>query len=330
MSITLFDRQGQPTIPRIAIRLQGSNIGEVRGVADNDQNLEGNMATIAEEKLKEFPDSQQYEKKTQDMKLLTAIEKKTKNNEPLTRNELIFLYEINSKIEGFGYQDDPRIKEIRETRKVEKDASIIFECEQSQIAYDEKDVTENTQAYIGKWNIKIFQKIRNYPNIKHLFESFPDKKIFMETLETDPSINSPESAEEAMKRKKIYYSDWGKDILYKTEFSEEKQSYDLVRFSVEQLGFPKGATTQEIYDKAEKLGLELCPAEVGPHLRLQYPGKEWMLIAMKQIPDRYDSPAVFLLGTYGGQLVLYGYDAKPSSRWCTDDEFVFRVRNFKT
>ena len=264
------------------------------------------------------------------MKLLTLIEKKTQNNEPLTRNELIFLYEINSKIEGFGYEDDPRIKEIRETRKVEKDAPIIFECEQSQIAYDQKDVTENTQAYIGEWNIKIFQKIRNYPNIKHLFESFPDKKIFMETLETDPIINSPESAEEAMKRKNIYSSDWSKDIIYKTEFSEEKQSYDLVRFSVEQLGFSKSATTQEIYDKAEKLGLELCPAEVGPHLRLQYPGKEWMLIAMKQITDRNGYPDVFHLGMRGARLGLYGSIARPSSGWSADRKFVFRVRKFKT
>src|SRR3989344_2200786 len=71
------DRQGKPSIPRIAIRMQGDSVGEVRGVADNDQNLEGNMAEIAEEKMKELPGSERYKKASADMKRLTAIDKKT-------------------------------------------------------------------------------------------------------------------------------------------------------------------------------------------------------------------------------------------------------------
>jgi len=185
--------------------------------------------------LKEFgSQGEAYKKKSTDMKLLTEIEKKSKNGQELTKDELIFLYEIDSPIEGFGYNNekDPRIEQIRKTRKLEIDALIVFECEQSQIAYNQKDITENTRVYIGEWNMEIFQKIRNYPNIKHLFESFPDKKIFMQTLETDPNINSPESAEEAMERKNIYCSNWGKDILCKTEFSKKSQKYELVRFTV--------------------------------------------------------------------------------------------------
>ena len=45
----------EPTIPRIAIRMQGDAIGEVRGVADSSQNLEGNMAGIAEAKMNDLP-----------------------------------------------------------------------------------------------------------------------------------------------------------------------------------------------------------------------------------------------------------------------------------
>ena len=320
-----YDENKKLDIPRAAIRMQGGNIAEIRGIAP-DQNLDPFIGDIVKEKLKEFPDGQAYEKKSADMKLLTEIEKKTQSGQELSKNELFFLYEIDSPIEGFGYQRDPRIKEIRESRKIEKDVPIVFECDPSEIAYGMKEIAEKTKAYIGEWNMEIFQKIRNYPNIKYLFESFPDKKIFMQNLETDPDINSPKSAEEAMERKNIYRSDWGKDILYKTEFSQEKQNYDLVRFTVSQLGFPSGATTQEIYDKAEKLGLELCPAEVGPHLRLQYPGKEWMLIAMKQITGRRDCPCVFTLDTGGAQLGLYGYGAEPGHRWDADDKFVFRFR----
>jgi hypothetical protein len=148
----------------------------------------------------------------------------------------------------------------------------------------------------------------------------------MQSLKTDPSVNSAEIAKKALIEKNDYLSTWGEDILNKTEFSKESQKYDLVRFTINQLGFPNGATTDEIYKRAGELGLDLCPAEVGPHLRLQYRGNEWMLIAMKQIADRYGYPFVFYLSTYGAQLLLGGDSANPSDRWYAVDSFVFRFR----
>ena len=44
------------------------------------------------------------------MKQLTEIDNKTKKGEKLTKDELVFLYEINAPIEYFGYEKDPRIK----------------------------------------------------------------------------------------------------------------------------------------------------------------------------------------------------------------------------
>lgn len=75
-----------------------------------------------------------------------------------------------------------------------------------------------------------------------------------------------------------------------------------------------------------RLGLELCPAEVGPHLRLKYPGNEWMLIAMKQILDRYGNPSVLNLNSEGSQLKLNGDYAKPSRRWHQGSKFIFLPR----
>jgi len=323
------DEHGQPIIPRVAIRMQEGSIAEVRGVAA-EQNLDPYIGDTVKAKLKEFPDGQIYEKKSADMKLLTEIDNKTKSGKQLTKDELIFLYEINQPIEGFGYQRDPRIAEIRNQRNPKEDAPIIFDCAPKEIAWNISEVNKDTKAYIGEWNMEIFQKIRNYPNVKHLFESFPDKKIFRQTLETDPAINSPESAEEALRRKNIYLSDYGKDILNKTEFSQEPQKYELARFTVGQLGFSNGATTDEIYKKAQELGLELCPAEVGPHLRLQYPGKERMLIAMKQITGCAGYPDVFSLSTDGVRLELRGRYAWPGGRWSSGRELVFcsrQVRN---
>ena len=113
--------------------------------------------------------------------------------------------------------------------------------------------------------------------------------------------------------------------MEKIETLKKDEKNDLIRLTVKNLGFPSGATTDEIYKKAEKFGLELCPTEVGQHLRLQYPGKEWMKIAMKQIAGRSGYPSVFSLDPRrGGQVELGGYDAYPARRWDSGSKFVFR------
>lgn len=321
-----YDEHNKPIIPRAAIRMQGNSIAEVRGVA-SEQNLDPYIGDVVKKKLAEFPDGQAYEKKSANMKQLTEIDDKAKKNQPLTKDDLVFLYEINDQIEGFGYQRDPRIAELRGNRDLKQDAPIVLECEPEEIAWNSEDIIGNTKAYVGKWSIQVFQTVKNYPNIKHLYESFPDKKIFRQTLETDPAINSSKSAEEAFKNKNINFSDREeKEILKKTEFSQDKEKYDLVRFSVRQLGFPNGATTDEIYKRAQDLGLELCPAEVGPHLRLQYLGKEYLWIAMKQITGRGGGPYVFCLFSIGGKLGLDASRAEPGTRWGGVGGFVFRYR----
>lgn len=327
-----LDKNGEPTVPRIAIRMQDDKIAEnPRGVFDAQQNLEPNMMPILEEKLKDFGgESEKFKKKSADMRQLTEIEKKTKEHRPLSKQELEFLYELNGPIVGFGYQKDPRIVQIREERvdrqELFYDMQIIFECNPDQIAHTPQEITKDTKAYLGPWNPTVLQTIKNYPNIFHLYESFPDKKIFLQTIETDQSIQTPQQAEAKLKEKAIHLSDYGKDLLYKTEFSKAKESYQLVRFTVGELGFSGAASTDEICAKAKTLGFDLCPAEVGPQLRLSYSGGELMFIAMKQILDRDDSPRVFDLYFGGGELRLGGNSAGPDDRWAAGNCFVFCLR----
>lgn len=322
-----YDKSGMPTQPRVAIRMEGKErIGEVRGVLQH-QSLEPQMNDILEAKLSEFgSEADRYKKKSEDMRRMTEIEKKTKESSPLTKNDLVFLYEIEAPIEGFGYQKDPRIEEVREQRDLGKDLPIIFECSEMEIAFEPKHINEKTKVYIGEWNIEIFKKIKQFPDIKHLYKDFPGEKIFMQTLETDPEVNSPKKAEAKLKEQNIYLSDWGKDILYKTEFSKKQEKYELVRFTVAELGFTESAITDQIYKRAGELGLELCPAEVGLHLRLSYLGGEWMLIAMKQIVDRDGDPSVFHLGADGAGLKLGGDVARSVKGWNPSDQFVFLSR----
>ncbi|HOX96724.1 MAG TPA: hypothetical protein PLI45_05115, partial [Candidatus Woesebacteria bacterium] len=133
------DHEGNPTVPRAAIRMENSNIGEIRGVA-KDQNLDPYIGQIVEEKLQEFPDRDKYLKKVKDMERLTEIDSRTKKGETLTDGDLRFIYEIDDKILGFGYQKDPRIQEILSKRVIKKDLAKIYNLDENKISTTENEV----------------------------------------------------------------------------------------------------------------------------------------------------------------------------------------------
>ena len=142
-----LDKNGEAKVPRIAIRMNGkTKIGEIRGIADN-QNMEPEMMSILEEKLKEFPDKDKYLKKEHDMKLLTLIDKKVNNNIELTLDELKFLYEIDGQITGFGYWEDPRIKEIKRKRNERRDYSLIFNVKEEEVALSQEEYLNNPEKF---------------------------------------------------------------------------------------------------------------------------------------------------------------------------------------
>ena len=137
------DENGEYKNPRIAIRMDGTNkIAEVRGISKN-QNLEPNMELIIDKKLEEFPDRDEYKKKVHDMKRLTLIEEKQKNNQELSLDDLKFLYEVDSEIKGFGYEKDPRIEEIISKRNKRKDVAFVYDINEDEIAFSKEEWEEN-------------------------------------------------------------------------------------------------------------------------------------------------------------------------------------------
>ena len=159
-----FDNNNEAKVPRIAIRMNEKNkIGEIRGIADK-QNMEPEMMPILEEKLKEFPDRDKYLKKEHDMKLLTLIDKKVNNNIELTLDELKFLYEINSKIEGFGYGKDPRIKEIKSKRNIKRDYSIILNIKEEDVALSQEEWKKTPNKFkvlVGNLDLSHYNSLDN-------------------------------------------------------------------------------------------------------------------------------------------------------------------------
>lgn len=120
--------------------------------------------------------------------------------------------------------------------------------------------------------------------------------------------------------------DWGTDILKKTDVAAEPAEVDLIVLSNAELGFPNGCTVAQTYEAAQKLGLELCPAEVGPQLRLQYkdqPMNEWLLVAMDPITGSDGNLNVFRVVRREGGSWLHGNGGHPDNPWSGDLRWVF-------
>ncbi len=138
------------------------------------------------------------------------------------------------------------------------------------------------------------------------------------TIKLGTGLKTADNFRRALKAEGNIIGDWGASkILGRKEFTvaKEETEVDLVAVSiVDDLGFVNGATQKEIYEKAFKLGLKLCPAEVGPQLRLQFknqPKGEWLLIGMEPIYDSDGDPYVFYVGRGRDGLWLDGYTGDP-------------------
>jgi hypothetical protein len=98
-------------------------------------------------------------------------------------------------------------------------------------------------------------------------------------------------------------------------FSRTTADIDLVVIRVAELGFgPDGASLRDIYARAGIFGLELCPPEVGPILRLNYldqPLGEFLHVAMRPVATYGGELVDFTLGNAGTALLLIGGDARP-------------------
>ncbi len=146
------------------------------------------------------------------------------------------------------------------------------------------------------------------------------------TLGTFPTV---EKMVEALEAQGFKLSDWARDILTKVSLTPVTVELELVRVSVAELGFPKGATRQEIYDRAATHGLVPVPSEVGPQLRLQYadqPPGEWLRIAMDPIAVSDGDLRVFCVEHGDGGRWLRACSGHPAYRWNPDNVWVFARR----
>lgn len=148
------------------------------------------------------------------------------------------------------------------------------------------------------------------------------------TVKLGTGLKTADDFRKALKKASMKIGDWGNDILGKPAFtvSDREMELDLVNLSVADLGFKDGATRKDIIAKAIEQGMELCPAEVGPQIRLQYPDQpkgEWFVIAMEPITDSNGSLSVFDVAHDKGGRWLSAGDGDPANFWIAGSRFVF-------
>lgn len=118
------DQNDKYKVPRIAIRMDGERIGEIRGVADG-QNIEDGLEDVVQTKLNDFNLDTDVQnncmKIISDMKKLTHIYVKFKKKMEFTIEDLRFVYELDELVEGFGWTKDERVREIIKNRDMKAD-----------------------------------------------------------------------------------------------------------------------------------------------------------------------------------------------------------------
>ena len=153
------------------------------------------------------------------------------------------------------------------------------------------------------------------------------------TLKLGTGLKTADDFRKALKDANCSIGEWGNDILGKPAFTvaAEETEVELVNVSVAELGFKNGATRADIYKRANELGLDICPNEVGPQLRLQcyndQPKGEGLLVAMEPITDSSGSLNVFHVERDGdGEQWLRGNFGDPVSFWGARSRWVFLRR----
>ena len=118
------DNDGNDTMPRVAIRMEGNQVAEVRGIAPG-QNVEDNLLDVVAEKLNTLPGGGEYFKKVEQMRRLTEIDNRVKAGDELTAEDLEFLW-FGEKIKGFGLYEDSRVDRLLENRYREDDFNFVL------------------------------------------------------------------------------------------------------------------------------------------------------------------------------------------------------------
>jgi hypothetical protein len=127
---------------------------------------------------------------------------------------------------------------------------------------------------------------------------------------------------------RMHVGDTADEILGRPafSFSTTRMPADLVVVTLADLGFARETPLADIYRQAMQHGLQLCPAEVGPLLRLAYaeqPIGEFLRIAMQPITTWRGMPVDLTVANGAEGLLLIGGESRDDLMLAPGTKLVF-------
>jgi hypothetical protein len=300
---------GAYTEPRVAIRMEGDGVAEVRGV-NPKQELEPELVDTAQKKYHDLPGGKPYDKKARDMKEVTKLVQAQEKGRPFSKEDLRFLYELDAPIEGFGYERDPRIDELRSTRNERKDLTVIFEC-------TEEELQEKEHATLR--DVPTFSRL---PAARALKKDFKFDQIWESEYRDGRSVK-----EFALTEKDLQDAGFSDQKKRKELLQKESEPVATV-FGIgdviakkkrENPNHPNSLTTKEVFEAIDEAGYR--PAALQE--LLAYARDHWkpdadpkILTDEQKLLQRVNSPLVYAFGSsfsYSG-----GHRCVPFLYWHDD------------
>lgn len=149
-------------MPRIVIRMKNNKIFEIRGILDDNQNIEIELIEILENKLKEFEYQEDMYYKLNNLKKIKELFNKKKYEIEFNKEDLEFIYNYDANKDGFGYNEDSRINTLKEGRNIKQDLSKIYNCKEEQVALSIEDLKrKDIVVYKGDLNLGTLHELND-------------------------------------------------------------------------------------------------------------------------------------------------------------------------
>ncbi len=206
----------------------------------------------------------------------------------------------------------------------------IFEgkiFEPSIIARTPEEIGEDTRVYVGP----LFKNIFHHKNIEYIYTGFPEGEIIVQSLKVDIGGQPLKDLERNMEKNGLKISNTASEMLGRIDFTKQLEGKETRTFcciKVGHFGFDTLPNMLQLYEKAKEFGLEVCPPEVAPYIRLQYTDQPngASLIGTRTIFANFNGeivPHIFTLYRNESDVQLGSTFADPEFKWSFYRKFFF-------
>lgn len=283
------------------------------------------------------------------MKQLSLLALK-KRMDPFTRNELLFLYEVNEPIECFDEDRDPLIDHLLEQSDRHKDILTICDCPPEAIAFNFTDIMESTQVFCEDDSKKItffdFREEGNKSKLPQLIELAKKIKETGSPARPDMafggivscSIDKEKSQDRAMLETSFKEADGGTPSHIWDEWKNLPFTQPVsLSFETIVMSYNNDPNTRQssekIVEDMDKLGLCPLTLEEMTIAGISYPAftktynryfiglTKYELDGVSYVPDLYRFDGERILNGFGGALsgvAAVGSCVSASSTWNLD------------